>query len=217
MPTPAAMQRDGTDHRHADAHGAGERVELFDQRVVGEQFEIVRLAGPHLAGRAQDAAHLFLAIGITGRAARLDQDAQTGPAQAVAVERRGEGHDGKVVLVAAQRSAFGRQDADDGVGMPLILSSSPTAEPKGKTVLASALPSTQTSRASSTSLSTKTRPSSGIQLCAEETAGRFAEHLHGGRGLGVAGLDAAAPKLAFDADGGGERGLFLNRLALFDA
>ena len=72
-------------------------------------------AGRHLAGRAQDAAHLFLAIGITGRAARLDQDAQTGPAQAVAVERRGEGHDGKIVLVAAQRSAFGRQHADDGV------------------------------------------------------------------------------------------------------
>src|SRR5208282_4788768 len=50
-------ERDGTDHHHAHAHGPGKRVELFNQRIVGEQLEIVRGTRPDLAGRAQDAAH----------------------------------------------------------------------------------------------------------------------------------------------------------------
>ena len=95
--------------------------------------------------------------------------------------------------------------------MPLILICSPTAEPKGKTVLARALPSTQTSRALSTSSVGQARPSSTSQLRAGKLPGVSPNNRHVGRGLGVAGRDLAAPEVAFDADAGGQRGLLLHR------
>ena len=44
------QQRDRADHRHPDAHGQGEGVELGDQRVIGEDLEIVLLSRAALCG-----------------------------------------------------------------------------------------------------------------------------------------------------------------------
>ncbi len=121
---------------------------------------------------------------------------------AVAVQRRGDGDNGEIVLVAAQRAALRRQHADDGVGDAVDFEScSPTAEPKGKTVFARAAPNTHTSRASSTSRIHQHPALLWHPVRARETPRGFAEHRHRGRGFGVAGLDAWPPqKWRFDAD-----------------
>ncbi len=63
----------------------------------------------------KQAAH-FLDAGLIARAvAGLDQDGQAAPDVAEAVKAGGKGDDRELVLVAAQRAAFGLEHPDDGV------------------------------------------------------------------------------------------------------
>ena len=90
----------------------------------------------------------------------------------VTVEAGGDGHDGEIVLVAAQRAAFRLQHADDGIIDAVNLRPVRRAgELYGKMFVASPLPSTQTLRALSTSESSSSRPSPRFQFCAGKLPG----------------------------------------------
>src|SRR5208282_4314949 len=109
-------QGDGTHHRHADAHGQGEGIELGDHGIVGQDLEIILLPGRHFADGAQNARGFLHARVVAGLVARLHQNLKTAPpTAAVAVQPGGDGDDGKIILVATQRVALGFQHAYDGV------------------------------------------------------------------------------------------------------
>src|SRR5207247_4534330 len=72
-----SQQRDRADHGDAQAHRHGERLELLDQRISGEDFKIVLFARRHFADHTHDAAHLLDSIVVAGLVAALDQDIQT--------------------------------------------------------------------------------------------------------------------------------------------
>jgi hypothetical protein len=67
-------QGDGGDDGGPDAEVLGEAAELRDERIVGDQFEVIVLAGGDLADGTEDAADLFDRRGVGGFVGGLHLD-----------------------------------------------------------------------------------------------------------------------------------------------
>src|SRR5262249_8823542 len=69
----------------------------------------------HLAGHAQNAADLLNGLIVAGLVLSLHQQVKAAVPTAEAVEAGGDRDDGKIVLVAAEGTAFGFEHADNGI------------------------------------------------------------------------------------------------------
>ena len=206
MPMPAASSAMELMTATPDPHGQRERVELRDQRIVGKDFEIILLAGRHLAEHAQNAADFLDGILVAGLVVSLHQDAQAAVPPAKPVETGGHGHDHEVVLVAAERAALGFEHADNRVVEAVDLEMA--ADRDGVWENVGSQRGTQHAnvpRAIDVRLQQQA-PFAQAPIARGETTGCFPEELHVGRGFLVDGFDLAAPERGLEADAGRHRG-----------